>query len=777
MKNLLSILLVLYCLSFVSGAHAFVVEDIRVDGLRRVTAGTVFGAIPVNVGDEISTRGIQQIVRALFQTGSFDDVQVGRDGNVLIILVKERPAIDSIEIEGNKAIKSDVLLEGLKNSGLSEGEIFEKVTLERIRGDLERQYVSEGRYGAKIETEVKELARNKVSLKIDVTEGEVAGISHINIVGNTVFDDETLKDVLELRLPGLFSMFTKDDKYSKEKLTGDIDKIESYYMDRGYLDFQIESTQVSISPDKKDVYITINVTEGEKFEVSAVEIAGELHDVSDENLKALLLVKSGQSFSRELMTISEERLESVLGNYGFTFASVTGQPTPVDGESNKVLVKFFVDAGKRAYVRRISFRGNTITHDDVLRREMRQMEGGWASTAAIERSKVRLERLGFFKEVSVETPAVAGMDDQIDVEFTVEEAPSGSISATLGYSEAYQFMVGLNYQESNVFGTGNSIKLGVNKSSFQTSYNFTYFDPYYTVDGVSRGYSVFFRETDYRQARVSRFNTDSYGASINYGYPISEVSRVGFSLGYEDTQISSNPIYAAQEITNFINEEGKELELVTMSLNYQMSALNSGFLPTRGRSQSLSLETTVPGSDLEFYRINYAGQIFFPLTKQFTLRLKTDLGFGDVYGNSTSYPFYKHFYAGGFGSVRGYERNSLGPRATPPVTYPDPDPDPLGGNLLVQGTAEILFPLPFVEDQRQMKAVMFYDFGNTFNTNCPAVSIKCDTYNQAQLRESVGIAFTVITGLAPISMSLSVPLNAKKGDKEKSFQFELGRTF
>lgn len=777
MKQFRILIFVLVCSLFSSLVYGFTLEDIRVDGLRRVSAGTVFSAITVNVGDEVDASDIQQIVRELFKTGSFDDVQVGRDGGVLVILVKERPAIDSIDIDGNKAIKSEVLLEGLMKSGLAEGEIFEKVTLERIRSDLERQYVSEGRYGAKIESTVKELPRNKVALTIDVTEGEVAAIIHINIVGNEVFDDESLKDILELKIPGFFAFFSKSDKYSKEKLSGDIETIESYYLDRGYLNFKIESTQVSISPDKKDVYITANVTEGEKFEVADVEIVGELHDVPEANLKSLLLVRKDQTFSRDLMNKTEERLVTVLGNSGFTFASVKGQPTPVEGESNKVKIKFFVDAGKRAYVRRISFRGNTLTHDEVLRREMRQMEGGWASTAAIERSKVRLERLGFFKEVTVETPSVPGTDDQIDVEYTVEEAPSGSISATFGYAENIGLMIGLNYEESNVFGTGNSMNLGINKSDYQTSYSYSYFNPYYTVDGVSRGYSLFFRETNSANANMARFNSDSYGASLNYGYPISEISRIGFSIGYEDTRLTSNPFYAAREITNFLEQEGSDFEIMTLSMNYQMSALNSGFLPSRGKSQRLSLEISVPGSEMEFYKFNYSGQIFFPLSRLFTLRLKTDLGFGNAYGSNSTFPFYKHFYAGGFGSIRGYETNSLGPKATSGGFYVDPDPDPMGGNLLMEGTIEILFPLPFVEDQSQMKTVFFYDIGNVFNTDCPDFSTICDTYSRDELRSSVGIAFTVITGLAPISMSFSVPLNKKPGDDDKSFQFELGKTF
>jgi len=429
--------------------YGFTVADIRVEGLRRVPAGTIFAAIPVNVGDDIDQMETRQIIRSLFETGMFDDVKVGRDGNVLVIMVDERPAIDSIEIEGNKAIKTEALLEGLKQSGLSEGQIFKKVTLEHIRSDLERQYVSQGRYGADIKTEVVELPRNRVAINIDVNEGSVSGIRHINIVGNKVFDDETLLGMLELKLPSLLSFYTKDDQYSREKLSSDLEALESWYLNRGYLNFSIDSTQVSISPNKEDVYITINVTEGQQYTVDGVEIAGELHDVPEQNVRALLVVGEGQTFSRERMTVSEERIERVLGNAGYTFASATGEPI-ADEENKTVTVKFFVDAGQRAYVRRINFRGNTVTQDEVLRREMRQMEGGWASTAQIERSRVRLQRLGFFKEVNVETPEVPGVEDQIDVNYTVQEQPSGSISATLGFAQDTGLLLGLNYQEKNV---------------------------------------------------------------------------------------------------------------------------------------------------------------------------------------------------------------------------------------------------------------------------------------------------------------------------------------
>ena len=758
-----------------NSASGFIISDIRLEGLQRVSAGTVFGAISYSIGDNVGALELQGIARSIFKTESFDDVQIGRDGNVLVVLLKERPSIDSIEFEGNKAIKTEALLEGLQGSGLSEGQIFKKVTLDQIASDLERQYVSQGRYDASVEATVEELTRNRVAIKVDIYEGSVSGLKHINIIGNLAFPDEELLDLLELRIPKFFAFFSKDDQYSREKFQSDIEALESFYLDRGYLDFRIDSTQVSVAPNMEDVYITINLEEGEVYSVSGVEIAGELRDIPESSIRALILGAEDKVFSRRLMTSSEERIEAALGNAGYTFASAKGEPVQ-DEEDNSVTIKYFVDAGKRAYVRRVNFSGNTVTQDHVLRREMRQMENGWASTAMIEGSKIRLQRLGFFKEVNVETPAVLGMEDQIDVDFTVEEQPSGSISATVGYAENRGLILGLGYQESNVFGTGNSINIGVNRSDFQTSLSLSFFDPYFTVDGVSRGYSISYRKSDFEDFNVASFSTDSIGANVSFGYPISEISRINFNIGFENTQIEEG-IIPAREISEFLDREGSEFNLITLQASYRMSALNRGLLPTGGRSQSISFDMTIPGSELEFYRINYNGQIFFPLFDPFVLRLRTDLGYGGTYGDTQTFPFYKHFFAGGMGSVRGFDGNSLGPRSTPSPQDRFNDPDPIGGNVLIEMSAEILFPLPFVDDQTQMRSVLFFDAGNVFNTNCPQVSVYCLDIDEGELRYSAGIAFTWITGFAPLSFSLSFPINEKEGDEKESFQFELGKSF
>ena len=759
----------------IGAADVFTVGDIRLQGLQRVSAGTVFNLLPVNVGDSVDEVALRQVMRTLFASGYFKDIRAAREGNVLIITLVERPAIDSIEIEGNKSIKTEALLEGLEKQGLTEGEIFKQATLERVGLELERQYVSQGRYGAAIDTKVEELPRNRVAIRIDVEEGETSGIRHINIVGNQRFDDLALLDILELKHPSWLSFYKNDDKYSREKLTGDLEKLESYYQDRGYVEFDVESTQVSVTPDKRQVYITVNVNEGDVYTVKEVNLLGELNDVSPEALKSLVMVQPGQTFSRALVTRSEELLTTALGNSGYTFATASGIPEV--HEDGTVDVRFFVEAGKRAYVHRVEFTGNTVTQDDVLRREMRQMEGGWASTALIELSKVRLERLGYFREVNVETPEVPGTDDQVDVKFSVEEQPSGSISATLGYAQGSGLILGGSYQENNVLGTGNSLSLGISWSEFQRAVSFNYFNPYFTTDGVSRGFNAFYRETDFDEQNIAEYSTDALGTGLNFGFPIGETQRIGFGIAAEHTKITEG-VFPAQEVSEFLEKNGDTALNFKVEANWSSSTLNRGLFPTRGRSQNVSFEVSVPGSDLLFYKLRYIGQQYVPLFGAFTGHLRTELGYGHKYGTTSSLPFYEHFFSGGFGSVRGFKTNTLGPRSTASPFDPfDREGDPFGGNLLVEASAEIIFPVPFAADSRSFRPVLFFDAGNVFNTKCPDVSITCSDFDPDELRYSVGLAVTWITGLGPMSFALALPLNVGDFDDEETFQFELGRTF
>ena len=860
--------LVLLLMAPLAWSQTFIISDIRVEGLQRISAGSVFAALPVAVGDMIDERVVRSAARSLFATGNFDDIRIGRDGNVLVVVVAERPSISEINIEGNKAIETEALLDGLKAAGLAVGQVFQRSTLEGMQLELQRQYVQQGRYDASIETEVLPEPRNRVTVNIDVNEGTVAAIKHINVVGNEVYDDDELGQLFELHTTGWLSFFTNDDKYSREKLTGDLETLSSYYMDRGYLQFRIDSTQVSVSPNKKEVYITANVSEGERFTVSSVDLSGDLV-LPETDLRRFLLVTEGQTFSQQLVTSTEEYLTRRLGNEGYNFAKVTGIPE-VSEEDNTVAMKFFVDPGKRTYVRRISFKGNLKTADDVLRREMRQMESAPASAASIEQSRVRLERLGFFSRATVETPEVAGHDDLIDVEYAVEEQSSGSIGASFGFAQDAGLILGLNLQQDNFMGTGKRIGIGLNSSRYQDVYNFSYTNPYFTEDGVSRGFNVFYRSTDLDEVNVASYSTNTLGGAINFGYPIKETERLGFSFGVSNTDINTGR-FAVQEIQSsprfddgigdwyqstfdrdtgtytdvekllplnvlppgyevipaepgFLDENGNEFLNWTITSSWSQSTLNRGRMATRGISQSVALEVSMPASDLEFYKLTYRGEVYYPvpLLKTWTLRLRTELGFGDGYGDTTELPFYEHFFAGGFGSVRGYESNTLGPRSTPadqyavdaPVTEIDDDgnaterggpngdlfgyvaaidpvtgdtrlvssqvndnPDPFGGNILIEGGAELLFPLPFIKDRSKLRSAFFLDMGNVFDANCRSSQQNCFDLDLNELRYSVGVGLTWITGFGPMTFSLAKPLNSGEFDEEEIFQFTLGRGF
>ncbi|TLX57039.1 outer membrane protein assembly factor BamA [Stutzerimonas nosocomialis] len=768
-------------------AQSFTISDIRVNGLQRVSAGSVFGALPLNVGDAADDRRLVEATRALFKTGFFQDIQLGRDGNVLVITVVERPSISGIEIEGNKAIKTEDLMNGLQQSGLAEGEIFQQATLEGVRNELQRQYVAQGRYSAGIETEVVPQPRNRVALKIKINEGTVAAIKHINVVGNTVFPDEDLTDLFELKTSNWLSFFRNDDKYAREKLSGDLERLRSYYLDRGYINMDITSTQVSITPDKKDVYITVNIAEGERYTVRDVRLSGDLK-VPQEEVEALLLVKKGQVFSRKVMTTSSELISRRLGNEGYTFANVNGIPEAHD-EDNTVSITFAVDPGNRAYVNRINFRGNTKTEDEVLRREMRQMEGGWASTYLIDQSKTRLERLGFFREVNVETPQVPGTDDQIDVNYSVEEQPSGSIMASIGFAQNAGLILGGSISQNNFLGTGNRVSLGLTRSEYQSRYNFGFVDPYWTEDGVSLGYNAFYRTTDYDELdyNISSYAVDSLGAGVNIGYPISETSRLTFGLTVQQDEIDTG-LYTVDEIFDFLDQEGDKFLNFRGSIGWSESTLNRGTLATRGHSQSLVLESTIPGSDLSFYKLDYNGQLFVPLTDSYTLRMHTQLGYADSFGSTSRLPFYENYFAGGFNSVRGFKDSTLGPRSTPslgegnggrPGTIRDPDQDPLpfGGNVLIQGGLEVLFPMPFVRDQRSLRTSVFWDVGNVFDSNCPSGSPSCTDIDLGEMASSVGVGLTWITALGPLSFSLAMPVVKPDNAETQVFQFSLGQTF
>ena len=761
--------------SFSISAEVFQVDDIRIEGLQRVSAGTVFAALPVSVGDLIDEPVVREATRSLFRTGYFSDVVMVRENGVLVIGLEERPAVTEINLDGNKAIETEQLIDALRDNGLAEGQIFRQVILEGMVQELQRQYVAQGRYGALVKTEVKELPRNRVAVNIDIDEGDVAKIRHINIVGNSDFTEETLLDEFEQNSTGWLSWISSNDKYAREKLAGDIETLESWYLDRGYLQFVVVSTQVSISPNKESVYITININEGDIFTVSDIELSGELK-IPEAQIRAMVLLSEGSTFSQALMTTSKEFIARRLGNEGYTFAEIEGYPE-LNEEAKTAKITFVVKPGMRAYVRRIEFRGNTKTADNVLRREMRQMEGGSANNALIESSKVMLERLGFFKEVRVENVPVAGTNDLLDVIYTVEEQPSGSVGASVGYSQGYGLILGANLSENNFFGTGKQVGVGLNKSKYQTSINFSYTEPYFTVDGVSVGYSVFARETDYGEYNVSSFSTDTYGASVNWSYPVTDIQRIGFGFTYENLEISSGT-YDSKEISEFVTENGTNFDVVSGNVNWVQSTLNRGVFATRGTMQRISADLALPGSGLEYYKITYKAQHLRGLYGTLTLKLRADFGYGESYGGTTTMPFFKNFYGGGFGSVRGFKKNTLGPQDTPPsgLAFYD-DPDPIGGNVQVEMGAEVLFPLPFLKDQRSVQSSLFLDVGNIFNTKCGETQVNCFKPDVGELRYSVGLGATWLSGFGPITFSIAKPLNSNDFDETEVFQFSLGNQF
>jgi len=765
-------------------AAVFQVEDIRIEGLQRVSAGTVFAALPISVNDLVDEPAIREATRSLFRTGYFSDVVMARENGVLVIALAERPAVTEINLDGNKAIETDQLLSALRDNGLAEGQIFRQVILEGMTQELQRQYVSQGRYGALVETEVKQLPRNRVAVNINIDEGDVAKIRHINIVGNHHFSEEELLDFFEQKTTGWLSWISSNDKYAREKLSGDLETLESWYLDRGYLQFAIESTQVSISPEKESVYITININEGDVYRVNEVELAGEMV-IPEDHVRSLIILKEGMTFSQTLMTTSNEYITRRLGNEGYTFAEVQGFPE-VNEEDNTAKITFLVKPGMRAYVRRIEFRGNTKTVDTVLRREMRQMESASANNALIEMSKVRLERLGFFKEVTVENVPVAGTNDQIDVVFNVEEQPSGSIGASVGYAQGTGLIIGANLSENNFLGTGKQLGIGINRSTYQSTLNFNYSEPYFTVDGVSVGYSLFARETDYDEINVASFSTNSFGASVNWGYPVSEIQRIGFGLGYENLDLETGS-FASKEISSFVAANGSQFDVFNANINWVKSTLNRGIFATRGTSQRFGIDIALPGSGLEYYKTTYSGQHLRKLYRGLTLKLRTDLGYGESYGDTTQLPFFKNFYGGGFGSVRGYERNTLGPQDTPcnnskfePATCSESffdDPDPIGGNVQIEFGAEVIFPLPFIKDQRSLQSTFFFDAGNIFNTKCGKSQLNCFKPDFDELRYAIGVGATWLSGFGPITFSFSKPLNSNEFDEAESFQFSLGNQF
>lgn len=750
----------------------FLIKDIRVEGIQRTEAGTVFNYLPVKVGETIDDQRAAQAIKALYATGFFKDVRLEQEGDVLVVTVQERPAIAQIDFSGNKAFPSDKMKEGLKQIGLAEGMIFDRSMLDKAEQEIKRQYLSQGKYGATVKTVVNPLERNRVAVRFDIEEGVVSKIRGINIVGNQVFDDKDLLEQFSLTTPNWMSWWTKDDQYSKQRLTADLEALRSYYMNQGYLEFNIESTQVSITPDKRDIYITVNISEGEKYTVTDVKMAGEML-VPEDELRNLITVQPGEVFNREKLTSSSKSIGDRLGNDGYAFANVNAVPE-VDKEKHTVAFTFFVDPGRRVYVRRINLTGNTRTRDEVLRREMRQLESGWYAADKINRSKQRLERLNYFEEVNIETPAVSGTADQVDLNIDVTEKSTGSVMFGAGLSSAEGVVFGVTVNQANFLGTGNRVSAQVNTGKVNTTYSLSYTDPYFTPDGVSRGFDLYRKDVDSSYLDVGNYRTASYGAGIRFGIPLNERDTLstGLTLDYTSIDLESD---SPDRYKRYCDGDPSGCDNTTLRLDagWVHDTRDNILFPNKGVLQKLTGEVGLPGLDQEYYKINYQHTWYKDVTKSMTLMLNGEMGYGNTYG-SNNFPFFKNFYAGGVNSVRGYETSGIGPRDIDSSTGDD---YAVGGTKRVVANAELFFPVPFIKDSKQFRLSAFLDAGSVWgDTGGANVEGNCDGASDC-LRYSTGVGVSWYSPFGPIKLVLAKPLNEQEGDKTEVLQFQLGSQF
>lgn len=750
-------------------ADSFVVKDIRVEGLQRTEAGTVFSYLPVKVGETLDADKSAAAIKALFATGFFKDVRLEAQDGVLIVIVEERPAIAKIDIVGSKDLTAEQIKDGLKQSGLAEGRIFDKAMLDRASQEIKRLYFGRGKYAVEIETTVTPMERNRVGVVFNIKEGDVAKIRQINVVGNKAFPEKKLQGLFQLSTPGWFSWYSKNDQYSKQKLAADLETLKSFYLNQGYLEFNIDSTQVSITPDKKDIYLTVNITEGEKYTVSDVKLAGEMM-VPQVDLQKLITIKAGDVFSREALTETSKKIGDRLGNDGYAFANVNAVPD-VDKDKHTVAFTFFVDAGRRVYVNRINITGNTRTRDEVVRREFRQMEGAWYAADKIQRSRERVERLGYFSDINVETPAVVGTTDQVDVNLNLTEKATGNIMVGAGFSSSEGLILSGSISQNNLFGSGNALSVKVNSGGVNKVYSVSYTNPYFTPDGFSLGYDLYKRDTDTsRLTSISSYKNSTTGVGVRLGIPLNEKDALSFGMAYERFVLSVNPATSPVQYVNFVNQYGSTNDTVRLDVGFARDSRDSLTYPTKGMLQRVYGEIGVPPGSLKYYKANYQQQWFKPLSKDFTLMLNGELGYGNGYGGNDM-PFFKNFYAGGVGSVRGYDTATLSPK------YLDAANNPVsaGGTQRVVGNAEILFPMPGLENDKSVRLSVFFDAGAVFGPGDYLGRYK--TFAFQNLRYSTGLAINWVSPVGPLKFSLAQPLNPQSDDKKQVFQFTMGQVF
>jgi outer membrane protein insertion porin family len=767
-KNLIAGLLAALFASSASAFDPFTIKDIRVEGIQRTEAGTVFSYLPVKVGDTLTDEKAAQAIKALFATGFFKDVRIETDKGVLVVLVEERPAIAAIDFVGLKAFDKEQMKKGLRDVGLAESRIFDRALVERAEQELKRQYLSQGHYAVQVTTTVTPLERNRVGINFSVEEGEIAKIKQINIIGANAIPEKELLGLFVLQPPGWLSWYTKNDQYSKQKLSGDLETLRSYYLDRGYLEFNVESTQVSISRDKQDIYITINVTEGEKYSVSSVKLAGQML-VPEEDLIKLVKIKPGETYSREKLSESTKAIGERLGNEGYAFANVNAAPE-LDKEKHQVAFTIFVDPGRRVYVRRINVTGNTKTRDEVVRREMRQMESSWYDGDKINKSRTRVDKLGYFEEVTLETPAVPGTTDQVDVNVNVKEKPTGALMLGAGFSSTEKVVLSGSIQQDNLFGSGKHVGIGVNTSKSSKLYSLSYTDPYYTIDGIARGFDLYHKNYDATalSSSLATYGSRSTGGGIRYGLPISDDDYVNFGLSVDSTKLTtydgSNGYTSPDRIRQYVNEFGDTSRTLLASAGWAKDTIDSRLYPTKGSVNRIAGELALPGGNIHYYKLNFQHQHYFPLTRRYTLATNAEFGVANGI-NGRPLPFFKNLYAGGIGSVRGYEGNTLGTVGTMDLTTDER----LGGNRRLIGNAEFLFPMPGVGQDKSLRLGAFVDAGQVWATG--------EQMSLGDLRYSTGLSVAWGSPMGPLKFSFAQPLNKKSTDKVQRIQFQMGTMF
>ena len=753
-----TLLVALLCFTHVLFAEPFKIKDIVVEGLERIDAGTVFTNLPVKVGDVFSDTDSVLIIRELFKTELFSDITLRRDGDVLVVVVQERPGIASLDIIGNKDIPDEQLLEGLSDIGIAPGRVLNRSVLERLENELLQQYFARGKYSVELNAVVTDLPRNRVDIQIQIAEGDAAEIKDINIVGNKVFRDEDLKEEFQSGKTVWWQFWNRSKQYSKQNLSADLETLRSTYLDTGYLNFAIDSTQVSITPDKQDIFITININEGDQYVLDEVKLAGNFI-VPEEELRGLLQIQPGQIFSRRQVVASSQSISNRLGQDGYAFSRVNPVPD-VNEEDKTVNLTFFIDPGKRVHVRRITISGNEFSKDEVYRRELRQVEGGWYSQTAIEASRRRIARLSFVENVEIDTVRIPGVDDLVDIDITVAERLAGSFSIGAGVSDSQGIVLTANVSQENFLGSGKQVAFQINTSRVNTIFDLSYVDPYYTIDGVSRGFGFSFISTDAEEADISDFDSDQFSFRVNYGIPLTENDRVSAAADLRRTDIRTTSD-SPDEVEDFLDENGEDFTNLSLTASYLHDTRNRRVFGTDGFFQRLRFEFTVPLSDLEFFKIDYENLWLYPINDIFTLAARSEIGYGDGYGDISELPFFENFRAGGNGSVRGFRDNSLGPQ--------DSNDDAFGGSFVTVGSLEVYFPLTAIADARTLRLGLFADVGNVYED--------FGAFETSELRGSLGAEVNLITGFGGITLSAAAPFNDDEDDETEIFQFEFGTSF